>query len=217
MRMLRLKALALLCPFVAAAQVGVLQVKVLAGEGAVYNPGAKVQKPLTIQVTDEAGAPVPGAAVSFHVPEDGPGGTFANGLRTDLVLTDAEGRATLRSLLLNRTPGPFRIRITVVKDQVRAGITSAQYISGADTPAPGTPQESAQADAERAETAKPSGMVRIQRTPKADKPRSRKWIILAAVAAGGAAAGIKLAAGGSGSAAAPSTALSIGAPSITIG
>ena len=115
-------------PCVAMAQIAVLQIKVLEGEGAVHPPGARIARPSTVEVTDETGQPVAGAAVSFQLPPEGPSGLFSNGLRTDLVLTDAAGRASIHSVQLNRTGGQFRIRITAVKEQARAGAVSTQYI-----------------------------------------------------------------------------------------
>src|SRR3974377_1348761 len=64
-----------------------------------------------------AGARVGGAAVSFLLPEDGPNGTFANGLRTEVVATDARGRATVPPIQLNRMPGRFGICILASKDE----------------------------------------------------------------------------------------------------
>ena len=110
------------------AQVAVLQIKVLEGEGAVHPAGARIAHPLTVEVTDETGRPVAGAAVSFQLPPEGPSGLFSNGLRTDLILTDAAGRASIHSVQLNRTGGQFRIRITAVKEQARAGAVSTQFI-----------------------------------------------------------------------------------------
>ena len=49
---------------VALAQVAILQIKVVEGEGAVHPPGARSPRPLTIEITDETGRPVPGAAVT---------------------------------------------------------------------------------------------------------------------------------------------------------
>jgi hypothetical protein len=83
---------------------------------------------------------------------------------------------------LNRTPGAFQIRIFASKEQARAGLVSVQYISE-----PGS---------------------RVAARPG----RWRKWIVAAAIAAGGAAAGI-LAAGSSENAPAST---SIGQPSIVV-
>jgi hypothetical protein len=96
----------------------------------VHRSGSRIQHPLTVQVTDETGKAVQGAAVSFRLPDEGPGGLFANGLRTDLGISDANGRATVRNLQLNGTPGAFQIRITAAKEQARAGTLSRQFSEG---------------------------------------------------------------------------------------
>ena len=84
------------------AQIAILQIKVVEGEGAVHFPGARNLRPFSVEVTDETGRPVTGAAVSFHLPVSGPSGTFANGLRTEIVITDSHGHASLRGLQANR-------------------------------------------------------------------------------------------------------------------
>ena len=83
------------------------------GDGAVHVPGSRAARPLVVRVIDETGKPVSGAAVSFHLPEDGPGGVFAGGLR------------------LNGIPGAFQIRIFASKEQARAGTISNQYVADA--------------------------------------------------------------------------------------
>jgi len=178
----------------ATAQVAVLQIRVIEGEGAVHAPGSRSTHPLTVEVTDEAGRPVAGAAVSFHLPEEGPGGAFANGIRTEVVLTDGNGHASVHGLRLNRAPGRFQIRILASKEQARAGMVSFQYIAE-----PGSGAAAAASTAGRSHG-------------------YRKWIVVAAVVGAGAAAGI-LAAEKSGSAPAPAPAitLTIGAPAITVG
>lgn len=185
------------------AQVAVLHIQVIEGEGAVNPAGARTARPLSVEVTDETGKPVEGAAVSFHLPEEGPSGAFGSGLRTDVAVTDARGRATLRTLQLNHTPGRLEIRIVASKEQARAGMVSFQYI------------------AEAANSAGPAN------SPKSGLARGAlKWVVLAALAGGAAAAGA-WAAGRSGSA--PSAAstpaatiptapgITIGSPSITVG
>jgi len=174
----------------AQAQVAILQIQVVEGEGGVHVPGSRNAHPLTVQVTDDTGKPVAGASVSFHLPEDGPGGAFANGLRTDVETTDARGRAVVRAIQFNRSGGRFEIRIIASKEQARAGMVSLQYVAEAGSP-----------------------------VARAHSGSHKKWIgILAGLAAGGAAGGIL--AGRSGSspatAAAPAT-LTIGAPTISVG
>jgi hypothetical protein len=124
-------ALVLAFPCAAVAQIAILQIRVLEGDGAVHAAGARSSRPLTVMVTDEVGRPVPGGAVSFLMPDEGPGGTFAGGLRTELAITGGDGRASVRNLRINGIPGRFDIRVTVVKQQVRAGMVVFQYVSDA--------------------------------------------------------------------------------------
>jgi len=189
----------------AVAQVAVLHLQVIEGEGAVNAAGSHNARPLTVEVTDETGRPVEGASVSFHLPEEGPGGTFGNGLRTDVTVTDARGRANLHSMVLNRTAGRFAIRIVASKEQARAGIESFQYVAEAKAgPAPATSSKSGSSWSHG----------------------PLKWVVIGALAAGAGTAGALLA-GKSGSAppasaptsttpAAPAT-IVIGSPSLSVG
>jgi hypothetical protein len=166
-----------------------------------YTPPARAnQQPLTVDVTDETGRPVAGAAVTFTLPDEGPGGLFPNGLHTAVVVADARGRASVRSFQLNRTAGRFQVRITASREQARAGTVAFQYIHGPK----GSPAAAA-----------------------APRKSGKKWAWLAlavgAAAAGGIAAG---ASGGHaatptipGAMAAPPTApsVAIGAPDISVG
>jgi hypothetical protein len=165
-----------------------------------------------VEITDETGKPVPGAAVSFHLPEDGPGGAFVNGLRTDVATTDAKGRASLHGLQVNRIPGRFQIRIMVSKEQARAGTVSSQYITG---------NSEASSNADRIAEAKSRAAPAAPVAHNHGKWGAGKWIGAAAAVGGGAILGI-LAAARSGSAAPPSApsagpTLTIGPPSITVG
>jgi hypothetical protein len=142
----------------AIAQVASLQIRITEGDGATYAPRSRSGQPLTAQVTDEAGRAVAGAAVSFRLPDQGPGGLFANGMRTDIAITDANGRAGVRHIQLNDVSGEFQIRITAAKDQARAGTLVRQFIAG---------------------PAAASGR------PVVSKPKSKKkWIVLSVLAAG---------------------------------
>jgi hypothetical protein len=178
----------------AIAQVAVLHIRVIEGEGAVNAPGAHNTRPLAVEVTDETGKPVEGASVSFHLPDDGPGGTFGNGLRTDVTVSDSRGRANLHSMLLNRTAGRFAIRIVASKEQARAGMESFQYV------------------------AEPKNAAAASHSPL-------KWVVIAVLAGGAAAAGALLAGrsgGAASTASGPSTAtgtstVSIGSPTVTVG
>jgi hypothetical protein len=105
--------------------------KVVDGEGVVYRTGTRATRGLTVVVTDETGKPVDMAAVSFRLPDGGASGTFNTGLRTEIVTTGPDGRATVWGMQWNKTAGPVEIRVTAIKDQARAGIVSTQYLSDA--------------------------------------------------------------------------------------
>lgn len=184
-------AVALSCP--ARAQVAILQIQIIDGEGGVHAPGVRSSRPLTVEVTDETGRPVARAAVSFHLPDEGPGGVFSNGLRTDVATTDQRGRASLRGWQLNRMAGRFQIRITASKEQATAGTVSFQYIT---EPAGGA-------------GAKTAG------TTRGGSHSHAKWLAIVALAAGGGAAGLVVARHGTASVPTPS--LSIGTPTLTVG
>ena len=175
----------------------IIQLKVVEGEGVVYRTGVRATRGLTVLVTDESGKPVENAAVSFRLPDEGPSGTFNSGLRTEVVTTGPDGRATIWGMQWNKTAGPVPIRITAAKDQARAGVISTQYLS--DTVA-------AKAGGEGTFTAPHKG---------------HKWLWIALVA--GAAAGAGMAFGGHGSTSGTSAAASttpgivIGTPSIIVG
>jgi len=189
-----------------AGQVAILEIRVVEGEGGVHLPGSRSARGITVQVTDETGRPVEGASVSFLLPEEGPGGLFANGLRTDVAITDAMGSAAVHGLQWNRTPGRFGIRIVAAHEQARAGIISFQYI--AETT--GT--------AARTSAASP-----LARTAAASGHPKTKWLLLAAIAAGGAVAAGALAGKSSANSATAATApvaapgLSIGNPTVSVG
>jgi hypothetical protein len=222
MKALLARVLVAAFPCVAMAQIAVLQIKVVDGEGSVHPPGAHVTHPVTVEVTDETGHAVAGAAVSFQLPPDGPGGLFSNGLRTDLVLTDAAGRASIHAVQLNRSGGPFRIRITAVKEQARAGVISTQYIAEGHAVAPDATPPAATSQVTITPTDKPqiaakSGEI-TPTTTKMGSGSHKKWIIvaaIAAVAAGAAFVGVSRAK--SSSATVASGVISIGTPTITVG
>ncbi len=231
-----MRALAVAFPCVAMAQIAVLQIKVLEGEGAVHPPGARIAHPLTVEVTDENGKPVAGAAVSFQLPPDGASGLFSNGLRTDLVLTDAAGRAAIHAVQLNRTGGQFRIRITAVKEQARAGAVSFQYIgeNKAGPPANAAANTAANAakeapapsrDREESVVTLRSGEI-TPTTAKMAPGSHKKWILLAVLAAAGGVAFLGVSVAGSHNSSPPgpsspsgpsSSVVSIGTPGITVG
>lgn len=149
---------------------GGMQLHVLEGEGAIYPVGGLATRGISILVTDEAGKPVTGALVNFRLPEEGPGGVFGSGLRTQAVTTTADGRAAVSGMQWNTTAGSFEIRITAMKDQARAGIVATQHLTDALQ-------------------AKSGGSGTFQ----ASHHFFNKWVVIGLVVAAGAAGGVFLA------------------------
>jgi len=174
----------------------IVQLKVVEGDGAVYQTGSRATHGLTVLVTDETGKAVEHAAVSFQLPADGPGGVFSSGLRTEVVTTGPDGRATVWGMQWNKSAGAVEIRITAIKDQARAGIISTQYLSDALAPKAGG-----------------------EGTFTAGHKGHAKWILIAVAVGGGAAAGFAFARSNgtqSGVSSGPAGVM-IGNPSINVG
>lgn len=174
-----------------------VQLRVVEGEGLSYRTGTRATRGVTVLVSDEAGRPLDMASVSFRLPDQGATGTFSSGLRTDVVITGPDGRASIWGMQWNKTPGTVQIRISAVKDQARANVVSTQYLS--DTVV-------AKAGGEGVFKASHSG---------------HKWLWLAAIAglagAGGAYAYVNSHGSGNSNPTNPAVAgISISAPTITV-
>jgi len=112
--------LILLCTLPTGAQnAPTLKIRVVEGEGAVYRPGSRATRGMTVEVTDELGMPVAAASVSFVLPSGGSSGTFVSGGRTEAQASGADGRATVWGMHWNTTPGTVEIRISAVKGPAR--------------------------------------------------------------------------------------------------
>jgi hypothetical protein len=189
-----------------------LRIRIAEGEGAVHTVGTRANQPILLFVSDETGRPVEHATVSIRLPEEGASGLFVNGLRTDVILSGADGRVVLRGIQWNQTPGPVQLRITASKGDARAGTVSTQYLT----------------EPAALKTARSSEPVRGN--PRVEGSRS-KWVLVAALVGAAAAGGMVAAVrGGSGSPSPvapppaaitappiPQPVLSIGAPIVVIG
>ncbi len=174
----------------------IVQLRVVEGEGTTYRTGSRATRGVTVLVTDEAGLPVDMASVSFRLPDQGASGTFNSGLRTEVVTTGPDGRASVWGMQWNKTPGTIQIRITAIKQQARTGIVSTQYLS--DSVAP-------KAGGEGVFTASHQG---------------HKWLWIGMLAAGAAAGGAYALLRSQGSPASSNTSttgISIGTPSVVVG
>jgi len=92
-----------------------LHVVVLEGEGAINNVRAPRAKEPVIRVEDANNQGVPGATVTFLLPERGAGAIFGDGGSSLTLITDDRGEAVARGLRANRMPGTFQIRISASK------------------------------------------------------------------------------------------------------
>jgi len=111
-------------------EVLALQIRVLRGEGLISPVGSRCSHALVVQISDETGRPVQGATVSFRLPDQGSGGVFRGGLKTDIAVTGADGQARMGAVRWNETPGAFYIHVVAAKDRARAGIMVPQYLAG---------------------------------------------------------------------------------------
>lgn len=103
-----------------------LEIVIVEGEGAINNVKERVNREPIVQVEDENHKPVAGAAVVFFLPDQGPGGTFADGTRSLTVTTDAQGRAVARGIQFNRASGQMQIRVTATASGQTATATITQ-------------------------------------------------------------------------------------------
>lgn len=180
----------------------VLQIRVVQGEGAVYAAGSRATRGIVVQVTDEMGKPVEGAAITFRLPDSGATGTFSSGGKTENANTGSDGRAEVWGMEWGRAAGAFEMRITAAKGSARGGTVCPLYISDAPVLTGSTDKNSTQ-------------------EPKASGGSKKKmWILIGAAAAAGVAVIGVAGKGGSDNGSAPPPSgpnpPQVGSPSITI-
>lgn len=111
-----------------------LSIVVIAGEGAINKLKDRLNTEPVVQVADESHRPIAGAAVVFFLPNQGPGGVFANGTRSLTVTTDAQGRATAAGIRRNNISGQMQIRVSAST----GGQTASAVITQTNIAASGT-------------------------------------------------------------------------------
>jgi hypothetical protein len=166
-----------------------IQIRMLSGDG------------VTVEVTDDQGLPVPGAAVTFQVPDKGAAITEQ---------THADGRATVDPAKLNHAAGTFDVKITAVKDHARAGLIARQTF---------TENPAQKIDLPKSEPVMPVTAAGGDGDFKASHSFHWKWIALGILAAGaGAGLYLKTQAGSAVLISSPFLAApQIGTPTITVG
>jgi hypothetical protein len=99
--------------------------------------GSQSEKGFSVQVADSSGAPVEESAVVFRLPDEGASGVFADGARSAIVYTSADGRAKVSGIKWSDVPGLVAIKITATKGEARAGFLLQETLMTAEsTPAP---------------------------------------------------------------------------------
>lgn len=98
-----------------------LQIKVLSPAPLSEPAGALSANRLIVQIIDGWGMPVPGATVSFRLPEAGPGGVFLNGLSTEVAIADREGKAAVQGFDWRAEPGASFLHVIAAYGDIRAG------------------------------------------------------------------------------------------------
>jgi len=107
------------------AQDEAIHVVVLEGDGAINNIRSSHAKDPVVRVEDSEKHGVPGAAVTFLVPSDGPGVVFGDAGTSLTLTTDDRGEAVARGLHPNRNVGRFQIRVSASDH----GKTASAFIS----------------------------------------------------------------------------------------
>lgn len=102
---------------------GKLNIVVVEGEGAINNVRQRVARETIVQVEDENRKPVAGAAITFFLPNQGPGGVFSNGSQSFSTVTDAQGRAMVRGMRPNNLAGKYEMRVNA-SHQGKTGTTT---------------------------------------------------------------------------------------------
>jgi hypothetical protein len=188
-------ALALLDPGLYAQDSGTLKITVIQGQSEKNNIKLKLAVTPIVEVRDEHDRLVPGARISFVLPNFGPSGRFADGTASMLVWTDSQGRAAATGLVPNSTEGKFNIRVSATY----AGKEGTATVLQENTAADGPQQAQAAIDAK--------------------KKSNNKWIYIVVAGGGAAVAGIFAAKGGSSapSGPAPPTPTSVTVGTVSVG
>ena len=105
---------------------GKINIVIVEGEGAINNVRQRVAREPIVQVEDENRKPIAGAAVTFLLPNQGAGATFADGARSLTITTDSNGQAVARGLRPNNVNGQYEIRVNASHQGRTANTTIKQ-------------------------------------------------------------------------------------------
>lgn len=101
-------------PTTLAARPSALTILVLEGENAVNDIRVPGNAMIVVEVRDENSKPVEGADVTFELPGNGAGGSFANQQRRFMTRTNVQGQAAA-TYTPNNQSGRFDIQVTAAQ------------------------------------------------------------------------------------------------------
>ena len=108
-----------------------LRIVIVEGEGAINNVKQRVNREPIVLVEDESHKPVAGVSVTFFLPNQGPGGTFANGTTSLTTATNAQGQAVARGIRFNNQAGAMEIRVAAsIAGQTASAIITQTNVLG---------------------------------------------------------------------------------------
>ncbi|MGA2433887.1 MAG: hypothetical protein ABSG25_01235 [Bryobacteraceae bacterium] len=184
-------ALAVLVSTALFAQSLTLQIRVPPGDQSVRVAGARTAG-VAVQVIDPSGKPFPGVAVTFRMPDEGPGGSFGDGLNSAIVTTGPDGRAMSSPIRWGPLSGVCEIRVTAAKNGVSTGTTLPVEISEL------------------------KASITTVRSSAGARHSSTKWILIAAAIGAGAAVGLAMGGHGHSATSSGPAPVQIGSPTVTI-
>lgn len=103
-----------------------LTITILEGDNAIVNVRQRVSREAIIQVEDENHKPVGGAILTLSAPRNGASVLFSNDAQSINLTTDAQGKAVVHGMRPNNVAGKVEVRVTAVKEGVRATATFTQ-------------------------------------------------------------------------------------------
>ena len=92
----------------------------LVGQNAVNLIPGQTPTPIVIEVRDDQDLPVEGAKVTFTLPTEGQGGSFAGGQKTLATVSNSRGQAMARGFQNNDKVGHFGIQVTATYQDLTA-------------------------------------------------------------------------------------------------
>lgn len=116
------------------ADVGIgLHIVVLGGQNAINVVKKRAAVKPLVEIRDRTNSPVEGAWVTFTTPNDNPSAVFSNGSRSETLVTNRTGQATVASMRPEGA-GAFQLRVTASfhGDTTAVNIFQTNVLSAAD-------------------------------------------------------------------------------------